>query len=252
MTDRAPPQSDPFARFRAVTPARIGLGRAGDALPTDALLDFQAAHAAARDAVHGCVDFDALAARLAPLPALAVRSQAESREVYLRRPDLGRRLCPDDVQRLAAQRSDWDLAIVVADGLSARAVEHQAVPLLEALLPKLTGWRLAPIVLAAQARVAIGDAIAVHLGATMVAVLIGERPGLSVADSLGVYLTWAPAPGCPDSRRNCISNIHAHGLSHAGAAETLLWLMNRARRIRASGVALKLERAAQGSLPGAS
>ena len=239
---------DPFARWRRATRARIGLGRAGDALPTAALLDFQMAHSRARDAVHGRVDFDAIAAPLADRFAavLRVRSQAGDRATYLRRPDLGRRLHADDVPILAAARCTdgderYDLAFVVADGLSAAAVDTHAAPLLAALAPRLADWRLAPLVLASQARVALGDEVAETLGAQMVAVLIGERPGLSVADSLGVYLTYAPRVGALDSARNCISNIHADGLAYACAADTLMWLLVEARRRRLSGVGLKLD-----------
>lgn len=239
------PHQDPFARWRTATRARIGLGRAGDALPTAALLDFQAAHSRARDAVHGHVDFDAIAAQLAgifPAPPLRVRSRAADRFVYLRRPDLGRRVHPDDLPRLqAADGGGFELVFVVADGLSAAAVNTHAAPLLAQLAPRLAGWRLAPVVLASQARVALGDEIAEALGARMVAVLIGERPGLSVADSLGIYLTYAPRIGCPDAARNCISNIHADGLGYARAAATLCWLLDQARRLRLTGVALKLD-----------
>lgn len=241
------PRQDPFARWRTATRARIGLGRAGDALPTAALLDFQAAHSRARDAVHGRVDFDAIAAQLAgtfAAPPLRVRSRAADRSVYLRRPDLGRRVHADDLPQLQAAAggdAGFELAFVVADGLSAAAVNAHAAPLLAQLAPRLAGWRLAPVVLASQARVALGDEVAEALGARLVAVLIGERPGLSVADSLGIYLTYAPRVGCRDAARNCISNIHADGLGYARAADTLCWLLDEARRLRLTGVALKLD-----------
>lgn len=242
------PVPDPYARLRAATRARIGLGRAGDALPTSALLDFQAAHSAARDAVHGVVDFDALARELAPRASLRLRSQADDCTTYLRRPDLGRRVRPGDRARLETHRGDWDLLIVVADGLSAAGVQTHAVPLIEALTSRLGGLRLAPVVFAEQARVAIGDELGETLGAELVAVLIGERPGLSVADSLGVYLSWRPRIGCPDSLRNCVSNIHGHGLSYAQAADALEWLIHEARRRRLTGVTLKLDRQTERSL----
>ncbi len=236
---------DPFARFRSVTRARIGLGRAGDALPTEALLDFQLAHSRARDAVHGAVDFDALTATIAPLPAVRIRSCAENRTEYLRRPDLGRRVDAGDAAKLAALRSPdgFDLAIVVADGLSASAVTAHAAPLLRELTAHLPHTRLSPIVLAEQARVALGDEAAALLGARMVVVLIGERPGLSVADSLGIYLTWQPRVGRLDSERNCISNVHAHGLSYEQARSALVWLLHEARRLGQSGVLLKADSA---------
>jgi len=232
--------SDPWARFRAATRARIGLGRSGDALPTKALLAFQAAHARARDSVHGVVDFDALAVQL-DRPAVQLHSAAPDRETYLRRPDLGRRLDSASRERLAGLMSaPVDVVFIIADGLST-AVQHHALPLLEACLPELSGWKLAPIILAGQARVALGDDIGAALKATLSVVLIGERPGLSVADSMGIYLTWNPKPGLTDAERNCISNIHADGLTYREAAERLVWLMTQARHRRLSGVGLKDE-----------
>ncbi|MDR3437004.1 ethanolamine ammonia-lyase subunit EutC [Telmatospirillum sp.] len=226
---------DPWSRLRHATRARIGLGRSGDALPTEALLDFQQAHALARDAVHSAVDFPALTADLAPLTCLHVASQAADRSIYLRRPDLGRRLAAD----ADLPRGDWDAVFVIADGLSASAVMDQAAPTLRACLARLPGWKLAPVVLASQARVALGDDIGERMGARLSVVLIGERPGLSVANSLGIYLTWEPRVGRKDSERNCLSNIHADGLSHEVAAEKLTWLMTEAVRRRLTGVALK-------------
>lgn len=242
------PTQDPWARWRGTTRARIGLGRSGDGLPTTALLEFQAAHGRARDAVHGAVDFAALANALAPQPVIAVHSQASDRAMYLRRPDLGRRVDPADLPLLDAAHGDWDVAFVIADGLSARAVAHHAVPLLQACRGRLDGWRIAPVVLAGQARVAIGDEIGARLGAACVAVLIGERPGLSVADSLGVYLTWAPRLGRSDAERNCLSNIHADGLNYDQAAGMLCWLLRAARQRQVSGVSLKLDTAAAAAL----
>lgn len=232
---------DPFAALRRITPARIGIGRAGDAQPTTALLEFQLAHSRARDAVHGQVDFSALAAELAPLPSLLVHSQVGDRLSYLQRPDLGRRLRSEDLPLLSAENADWDAAIVVADGLSAAAVQTHAVPVIREMLERLPDWRFAPIVLANGGRVALGDEIGAALGAQLVVMLIGERPGLSAADSLGIYLTWAPRVGRSDAERNCISNIHGSGLSPAAAAELLAWLMSAARQRQLSGVDLKLE-----------
>lgn len=234
-----PPFQDPWARWRAATRARIGLGRSGDALPTKAMLDFELAHSRARDAVHGAVDFAALERQLNS-PCIRVRSQAPDRLAYLRRPDLGRRLDP----ACDLPRENYDVAFVIADGLSAKAVEAHAAPLLQACLPRLDGLRIAPTVLAEQARVALGDEIGAKLNASCVAVLIGERPGLSAADSLGVYVTWKPQPGRQDSERNCISNIHGGGLDYGTAARMLAWLLTEARRRRLSGVALKLDTAA--------
>jgi ethanolamine ammonia-lyase small subunit len=236
------PAPDPWERFRAATRARIGLGRSGDALPTKALLDFQAAHARARDAVHGAVDFDALAVQLGH-PAIRLHSAAPDRASYLRRPDLGRRLDAASRETLAGLLAEpSDVVFIVADGLST-AVQRHALPLLRECLPELPDWRIAPIVLASQARVALGDEIGAGLKASLSVMLIGERPGLSVADSLGLYLTWDPKPGRTDSERNCLSNIHEAGLSYRQAAARLVWLMTEARRRRLSGIALKDEAA---------
>lgn len=232
--------ADPFARLREFTSARIGMGRGGDAWPTSALLAFQAAASEARDAVHAALDLDLLCQQMAPAELLLADSLAADRAEYLQRPDLGRQL-PDDTPQLQAASGDYDLAIVLADGLSARAVIEQAPVLLRHLLPALTDLRLAPLVVARQARVALGDPIARRLGARMVAVLIGERPGLSVPASLGIYLTWAPGVATPDSARNCISNIHAAGLAPVAAAAQLVWLIRAALRLELTGTALKPE-----------
>jgi ethanolamine ammonia-lyase small subunit len=229
---------DPWDRLRLATPARIGLGRVGDAPPLGAMLDFQLAHARARDAVHTPLDAASLAAALPDMPHVAVRSLAEDRGTYLRRPDLGRRLDPVCLTELPA--GVWDAVFVLADGLSARAVQQHAPEVLQLTLGKLKGWQVAPVVIATQARVALGDEIGEALGATLCVMLIGERPGLSVANSLGIYLTHGPRKGRRDSERNCISNIHpAGGLSPAGAATKLAWLMTEARHRRLTGVNLK-------------
>lgn len=229
---------DPFARFRKVTRARIGLGRSGDAMPIRAVLDFQLAHARARDAVHGQVDFSAMAERLAPLPVVRLRSRARDRSIYLARPDLGRRVLDEDLAALPAG-CDCDVAFVIADGLSAAAVERQAEPVLLAALRRLGDLRIGPIVLGEQARVAFGDEAGAALGARVVVVLIGERPGLSVPDSLGIYITYGPRIGRRDSERNCISNCHADGLSHEAAADKIAWLVRASLRLGLTGVDLK-------------
>ncbi len=226
-----------WQRFTGVTRARIGLGRAGDALPTQRSLDFQYAHARARDAVTTHVDFGALAAALHPVPSILVHSAAQDRSTYLRRPDLGRRLDTRSAEALPA--GPFEAVLVIADGLSASAVQTHAIPTVEAIRARLAQWRLGPVVLAEQARVALGDEIGARMGATMVVVLIGERPGLSVPNSLGLYLTYAPRIGLLDSARNCISNVHADGLSYAAAAAKLEWLMTSARRLQLTGVGLK-------------
>ena len=230
------PALDPFAGLRPATPARIGLGRAGQGLTTTAMLDFQLAHARARDAVHAVLDVGRLQAAL-PSPALVVDSAAPDRAAYLQDPDLGRRLA-DGAGPL--ERGDHDLALVIADGLSAPAVQAHAAPLVRALSARLPGWSLAPVVIARGGRVAIGDPIGEALGARIVAVLIGERPGLSASDSLGAYVTWGPRPGRRDSERNCLSNIRTPGgLSADQAADRLAWLLGEIRRLGFSGVNLK-------------
>ncbi|KJV10870.1 ethanolamine ammonia-lyase [Elstera litoralis] len=231
---------DPWETLRKSTRARIGLGRAGDGLPTAELLKFQLAHARARDAVHGKVDFDQLAADLAPLPVLKVKSRAPDRAIYLRRPDLGRRLHPESAAMLAdVPPQPWDIVFVVADGLSAGAVQTHAAPMIRACLERLPGWRVAPIVLAEQSRVALGDEVGDLLGAQLCLLLVGERPGLSVPDSLGVYMTYRPKLGRRDSERNCLSNIHTDGMSYTIAADKAVWLAREAVRLRLTGVDLK-------------
>ncbi len=236
---------DPWAAVRGHTRARVGLGRVGDALPTDVVLDLAEAGALARDAVHDALDVEGVTGALGDLPWVEVDSRAADRATYLQRPDLGRRL--DPASAAALPRGEHDLAVVLADGLSARAVHAHAAPTLHALLDRLDGWSLAPVVVARQARVALGDEVAQCLGARAVVVLIGERPGLSAPDSLGAYLTWAPAVGTLDSARNCVSNIRPpHGQSVEQGAATLARLLVGARRRGMSGVALKDDRALLG------
>jgi len=220
--------------LRSFTPARVGLGRTGHSLPTAELLRFQLDHARARDAVYEELDPMALG-----LPHILLRSEAADRGTYLRRPDRGRALSTESRARL--EKGSYDGAIAVVDGLSARAVHHHAAPLLQELLPRLAAedWRMAPLTVVFGGRVAIGDEIGQRLGARLVAVLIGERPGLSSPDSLGVYLTWDPHPGRADAERNCISNIRTEGMSYRIAAHTLYFLMREARARKLTGVALK-------------
>ena len=217
----------PTHSLRRFTSARVALGRAGTSLPTAAHLDFQEAHAAARDAVWSALDPAALG-----LDAPVVQSEARDRREYLLRPDLGRRLREADRARL---KRTGGVVVVVADGLCAAGVQAQAAALLRAFDAP---W---PVVVAQQARVALGDDVGEAMGADAVVVMIGERPGLSAQDSLGLYLTWAPRRGRTDAERNCISNIRPGGLSHADAAAKLHWLLRGARALGASGVALKDE-----------
>jgi ethanolamine ammonia-lyase small subunit len=237
---------DPWASLGRLTPARIALGRAGSGQPTRAVLAFALAHAQARDAVHAALDVAAVAAQVQALgfATLPLASAAPDRAAYLTRPDLGRRLSAAGQATLAAHPGGpFDLVFVVADGLSAAAVHTQAAPLLEAMRPWIArgGWRVGPLVLATQARVALGDAVGAALKARAVVVLIGERPGLSSPDSLGAYLTFDPRPGRSDAERNCISNIRPAGLPHDEAAFKLSWLIGEALRLRLTGVALKDE-----------
>jgi ethanolamine ammonia-lyase small subunit len=241
MSDEAP-----WPALRRFTDARIGLGRAGAALPIKEVLSFAMAHAQARDAVTTPIDWAPIEAEMARLGLASVRvnSAAADRDTYLRRPDLGRRLGPEARQRLASQaHAAHDLLIVVADGLSSTGVAANAAELIGALLPMVhqTGWVLGPIVLASQGRVALGDDAAEVLGARAVLVLIGERPGLSSPDSLGAYLTYAPRVGRKDGERNCLSNIRRGGLTADEAAYKLNWLLREAFRRSLTGVALKDE-----------
>jgi ethanolamine ammonia-lyase small subunit len=237
MKPPVPKDPGPLAHLRSRTPARVSLGHSGAGLPTAALLDFQLDHARARDAVHEALDLQRLAADL-PFPVLTVHSEAADRATYLQRPDLGRRLAAQSADTLPP--GPYDVVFVLADGLSARAVQIHAAPTLRAILPALAEWRIAPILLATQARVALADDIGMRLNAALSVVLIGERPGLSAPDSLGAYLTWQPRPGRRDHERNCISNIRPpEGLSYEEAAARAIWLMRAARRVGHTGVLLK-------------
>ena len=250
MSEIVPPGSmaGAAAGLRALTPARVALRRAGVSLATCELLDFQRCHALARDAVHARLEGAALAAELSEITnggGLRLHSAAPDRAAYLQRPDLGRRLDEPSRRRLdeysEAHRDrprPRNLALIVADGLSALAVERHAAPLIRELLPRLSQWSLAPVCVVEQGRVAVGDEIGEALGAEIAVVLIGERPGLSSPDSLGAYITWEPRPGRTDAERNCISNIRAEGLSAAQAAAQLGDILGEARRLRLTGVAL--------------
>ena len=237
--------ANPWAHLRKNTPARIALGRTGVSLPTSEHLKFQLAHARARSAVHHLMDARKLAEDLSRFGSvLEVESAAVDRPVYLQRPDLGRQLSRASAERLSAGiKGPFDVAYVVADGLSAFAIERHIVPFLEAMLPVSdnSGWSRAPLILAKQARVALGDEIGALIGAKIVVMLIGERPGLSSPDSLGIYLTYSPRVGLTDADRNCISNVRAEGLSYAEAAYKLHYLIGHALKRKLSGVNLKDE-----------
>ncbi|WP_371857912.1 ethanolamine ammonia-lyase subunit EutC [Pseudomonas sp. B27(2017)] len=240
---------NPWLELRRLTPARIALGRTGTSLPTRAQLDFQYAHAQARDAVHLPFDHAGLSAQLTErqCESLVLHSAAVDRNSYLQRPDLGRKLSDQSAQTLReyaqAHPGGVDLVMVVADGLSALAVHRHTLPFLTRLEEQMSAdeWSTAPVVLVEQGRVAIGDEIGQLLGAKMVVMLIGERPGLSSPDSLGLYFTYNPKVGLTDAYRNCISNVRLEGLSYGMAAHRLLYLMREACRRQLSGVNLKDE-----------
>ena len=240
---------NPLLELRRLTSARIALGRSGTSMPTGAQLDFQYAHAQARDAVHLPFDHAALSAQLAERgrETLLLQSAATHRDSYLQRPDLGRKLSEESSKTLreyaAANPGGVDLVIVVADGLSALAVHRHTLPFLTRMEEQMAadGWSVAPVILVEQGRVAVADEIGELLGAKMVVILIGERPGLSSPDSLGLYFTYAPRVGLTDAYRNCISNVRLEGLSYGMAAHRLLYLMREACRRQLSGVNLKDE-----------
>jgi ethanolamine ammonia-lyase small subunit len=235
----------PWTRMREATPARIGLARAGASIATQEHLAFQLAHARARDAVHEPLDPGPLIDRCRErgLEAVRLHSAAADRHAYLARPDLGRRLDDPSRAAVAALPRGCDIVFVLADGLSARAVASHAVPLLDESLPPLRrdGWRVGPIAVVEQGRVAVGDEIGHMLGAALVCVVIGERPGLTSPDSLGAYLTWQPAIGRTDAERNCLSNIRPAGLAYSEAAQRLVYLCTQARSRKCTGIMLKDE-----------
>lgn len=242
MTARDAITQDPWGALRQHTAARVALGRSGVSLPTEEVLRFGFAHAQARDAVHVPLDVDALCAALqqAGWPTLQVHSAAPDRPTYLLRPDLGRRLDEASAARLAEAAGGFDVQLVVGDGLSSLAVSRHAAPLVAEIRAQAPpGWRFGPVVVARQARVALGDPVGELLRARLLVMLIGERPGLSSPDSLGIYLTWAPRRGRSDAERNCISNVRPEGLPYAAAARKLVWLVREAQRLQLSGVHLK-------------
>lgn len=235
--------TDPLLSLRHYTSARIAIGRAGTSIPLKQSLEFKLAHAHARDAVYSVLDTDGLKKCLAVfnLPVLHLHSQATTRHKYLKRPDRGRALDELSKTQLEGYRGKFDIAIIIADGLSAKAVNENTYSLLELLLPMfaLSKFKIAPLCLVEQGRVAVGDDIAFGLNAKFSLLLIGERPGLSSANSMGAYLTYNPKPKLTDESRNCISNIRPGGLSYAIAADKIFYLVQEAFRRKLSGVALK-------------
>ena len=248
--------------LRHFTAARVGLGRSGNSVPTREVLDFALAHARARDAIHLPLDVASLLRECEATgwSAVALESAARDRAEYLRRPDLGRRLSEGSKARLIEFRGQFDVSIAIADGLSAIAIHHHALALMGELMPLLgESWSVAPLVIVQLGRVAVSDEIGCALNAALSVILIGERPGLSFPDSLGIYLTWNPKPGRRDAERNCISNVHSGGLSARDAAHLLAVLMNESRARQLSGIDLKITsplsskaRQPEPSLPGTS
>ncbi|CAE6953917.1 ethanolamine ammonia-lyase subunit EutC [Vibrio alginolyticus] len=247
---------NPWDKLREFTSARIALGRSGNSVPTDELLSFQLDHAQAMDAVHCSLNVDALVAQLSDSysvleqtlePPVVVTSKVTDRFMYLQRPDLGRQLDEASWQKLEVisteHNAELDLAIVVADGLSSIAIQNHAVPVITRLISLLTEddhqWNLAPITVVKQGRVAVGDDVGECFNAKAVLVLIGERPGLTSPDSMGMYLTWGAKRGSKDSDRNCISNVRPQGLNYDDACQRAFYLIKEARRLQLSGVNLK-------------
>lgn len=240
--------------LRKLTPARVALGRAGNAIPVQQMLRFKWAHAHAREAVYGALDMDRIEASLSGLqaPVLRVKSRAQDRTTYLQRPDWGRQLQENDRDLLMTQAQGADVLLIIADGLAAEGVNQQAPAIVEALWPLLqaNGLQTAPIVLAEQARVALSDEIGALLGSRLALILIGERPGLSVSNSVGAYLTYQPQVGKTDEQRNCISNIHEQGLDALSAAQKMILLIQNSLRLQVSGVSLKEVDPSEGLLNG--
>src|SRR6266702_1478945 len=239
------PSNSPI-ELRSLTPARVALDRTGCSLTTRHALEFSVAHAQARDAVHSTLAVPSLMAALRDrgLTVIAVKSAAADRTEYLRRPDLGRTLAPSSAMLLQPvtgnQQPATRFSLIVADGLSALAAERHALPVLDALLPLLNDtWALAPVVIAEQARVALGDEIGEALRADVTVMLIGERPGLSSPDSLGAYITWGPRPGRTDAERNCVSNIRPEGLDSTAAARKIACYIREGRRLGVTGVSIR-------------
>ncbi len=226
------------------TNARIALGRTGVSLPTQELLRFKMAHAHARDAVFSLLDKEALLNGLNRLqvPFVLLQSKATDRQVYLQRPDWGRRLNEASAKQLSLLANEQcDVCISLADGLSAEAINRHAIPVMDLLITRLHehNFRIAPVCLVEGGRVAISDEIGSLLKANLSLVLIGERPGLSSPDSMSAYLTYAPQIGLTDERRNCVSNIRPEGLVYEEAVDKIVYLIREAMRLQLSGIGLK-------------
>lgn len=245
---------NPWALLKEYTDARIGLGRAGISIPTSHSLAFQLAHAQAQDAVHLPLDVEYVIEQLGNInlnqeifTPILLHSQAVNRTVYLQRPDLGRRLDKKSIEILkkvnTLKDEKYDLSIVIVDGLSSLAIKENAQIFIKKLIEVLNfssqDWKIAPITIVQQGRVAIGDEVGQILNSKISIVLIGERPGLSSPDSMGLYLTYNPKVGLTDESRNCISNIRIEGLSYEEAVKKTMYLLKESRKLELSGVNLK-------------
>ena len=245
---------NPWALLKEYTDARIGLGRAGISIPTSHSLAFQLAHAQAQDAVHLPLDVEYVIEQLGNInlnqeifTPILLHSQAVNRTVYLQRPDLGRRLDKKSIEVLkkvnTLKDEKYDLSIVIVDGLSSLAIKENAQIFIKKLIEVLNfssqDWEIAPITIVQQGRVAIGDEVGQILNSKISIVLIGERPGLSSPDSMGLYLTYNPKVGLTDESRNCISNIRIEGLSYEEAVKKTMYLLKESRKLELSGVNLK-------------
>lgn len=239
---------NPWDHLKEYTGARIALGRCGSSIPTKELLDFQLCHAMARDAVHTPLDFEKVKSDIEHItggPVYLLDSRASARHEYLRRPDLGRQLSDRSMDKLKNIRSEikYDISLVIADGLSATAIDQNAASFMEILVPEFrrNQYTMAPVCLVKEGRVAVADTIGYMLKADLVIILIGERPGLKSANSMGIYMTYSPEPGTTDERRNCISNIRPEGMPYNAAVSKLLYLAGESLRKKISGVNLKDE-----------
>jgi ethanolamine ammonia-lyase small subunit len=236
-------QQDEWSALKKFTSARIALGRTGTSIPLKEILNFRLAHAHARDAVYSELKKNILIEELQKLQLLfyVLHSKANNRLEYLQRPDLGRQLNDESIQQLKEGKKQYDIALIIADGLSATAINHHAIHVLKELFPLIqqSKFSIAPVIITEQSRVAIGDEIGSLLKATITILFIGERPGLSSPDSMGIYITYQPTIGLTDEKRNCISNIRREGLQYNEAAKKIMYLVNESLRLKLSGVELK-------------
>jgi ethanolamine ammonia-lyase small subunit len=239
-----PVTKDAWSSLRNFTPARIALGRSGISVPSQEVLRFKMDHAYARDAVFSLMDVDTLLSQLQlfNLPIYVLKSKAADKHTYLKRPDLGRKLHQDSMNRLNNLNDiSYDVCITITDGLSAIAINNHCMHVLSLLIPLLVNANIntAPLCVVKHGRVAIADETSSLLKAKLALLFVGERPGLSAHDSMGVYLTYNPRPGLTDESRNCISNIRPEGLQYQPAADKIFYLIRESLRLQLSGIWLK-------------